>query len=223
MEVLRYLGLEEDYQPSPSTEPIEFLSRHLRILPQNQLLFFSTITTPQQRTTIPTIRNRRLTWAKEADALSFTSARRTWPTLWKGPSGRFAEEDARNDERDWVDRSFFKHVGKLGQLLGDYEEEREAERIRAQRREHAAASFVPEEDDSDSEEEDDADEEPDSSLAEPESESEMKVQFERAIQERFIYGLLSNIDYDSVDWDDSLDSENDRDEEEKWFDEEEEG
>jgi hypothetical protein len=91
-------------------------------------------------------------------------------------------------EREWVMNDGFlkgstKHVGKLGVLLGEYEEEREAERVRALRRERAAeAAFVPEED-SDSEDEDMA-------YAEEEKPEEAKGSFERLVREQFIYGLL---------------------------------
>lgn len=37
-----------------------------------------------------------------------------------------------------------------------------------------------------------------------------------------MYGTLQNIDYDKVDWDERWDVDNDRDAEERWFDEEEE-
>ena len=50
-----------------------------------------------------------------------------------------------------------KHIGKLGSLLGDYEEEREAERVRTMRRERARemereSDLIPEEDDDSDEE-----------------------------------------------------------------------
>jgi hypothetical protein len=126
------------------------------------------------------------------------------------------------DERDWVQSSFLegfmKHVGKLGSLLGDYEEEREAERVRVLRRERAAeTAFVPEED-SDSDDEEDDPVIPTDEEMKPE---EAKAAFERLVRERFIYGLLDSIDYDAVDWDDQLDSEDDREAEERWFDDDE--
>ncbi|KAF7352634.1 DUF2052 domain-containing protein [Mycena venus] len=101
---------------------------------------------------------------------------------------------------------------------GGYEEEREAERFRTLRRERAEAEFVPEE-------ESDSD---DDNVSGPSSMVQMidedaKTSFERLIRERFIYGLLENIDYDKVDWDENLDADDDREAEERWFDEEEEG
>jgi len=128
------------------------------------------------------------------------------------------------DERDWVQNGFLegamKHVGKLGTLLGDYEEEREAERVRILRRERAAeVAFVPEED-SDSEDEEMEEDESITPVDEEMKPEEAKASFERLVRERFIYGLLDSIDYDAVDWDDQLDSEDDREAEERWFDDE---
>jgi len=111
-----------------------------------------------------------------------------------------------------------QHVGKLGRLLGDYEEEREAERFRIQRRQQAAAeSFVPEEDeDSDNEDLPPVQEE------EPESEQQSRATFERLVKEKFIYGLLESDLYNQVDWDDVWDGETDREAEDRWFDQEDE-
>lgn len=96
------------------------------------------------------------------------------------------------DEKAWVQSSFLEgseiYVGKLGSLLGDYEEEREAERIRILRECAAETGFVPEED-SDS----DSDRENASSLAPADEEKkpeEAKAAFERLVREQFIYGLL---------------------------------
>lgn len=96
------------------------------------------------------------------------------------------------DERDWVQSNFLagfmKHIGKLGSLLGDYEEEREAERVRVLRRERAAeTAFVPEED-SDSDDEDGPSIPTDE--AEETNPEEAKAMFERLVREQFIYGLL---------------------------------
>ncbi|KAK7695742.1 hypothetical protein QCA50_000378 [Cerrena zonata] len=221
--ILSYLGLPTDYEPSPADNPIGFLSEQLRYLPPNILSQFSSITTPKQRTNIPTIRNRRLRYTESnPPELSFTAAKSTWPTLWKGrePRGR----DEAKEEQEWAKTSFLegkeKHVGKLGTLLSIYEEEREAERVRSIRRHEAEiAESLPEEDsDSDSEESElesdvqEADENP----------AVAQVSFLRGIRERFIYGLLDSIDYDNVDWDERWDAGNDRDEEERWFDDEEE-
>ena len=120
-------------------------------------------------------------------------AQSQWPALWEGRELEKRGAQEGREEREWVERmghdGFLKgpggggHVGKLGGLLGEYEEERGAERVRMLRRERAArAAFVPEED-SDSDEEDMGKEE-------EEKPEEAKVLFERLVKEHFIYGLL---------------------------------
>jgi hypothetical protein len=110
--------------------------------------------------------------------------------LWEGRERRGVEEG--REEREWAEGDGFlrgseKHVGKLGELLGEYEEEREAERVRMMRRERMAEEvFLPEED-SDSDE--------DIKMDEDGGEDEVKEQdakelFERVVREWFIYGLL---------------------------------
>ncbi|PCH41512.1 hypothetical protein WOLCODRAFT_131970 [Wolfiporia cocos MD-104 SS10] len=218
--ILSYLGLPNDYTPSPDAQPIEFLSRHLRQLPPHLLSHFSSTTTPKQRSVIPAIRNRRLRYAdSNPPQLRLSAAKATWPTLWPGrePPGREQGED----ERAWAEKFFMgslkPHVGKLGMLLGGYEEERESERVRSIRRAQAEAlESLPEEDESSDE---DGEEQP---LEEEESPEDVQSWFIRRIREQFIYGLLESTDYDKVDWDDTWDTDNDRDAEERWFDDEEE-
>lgn len=230
---LKYLGLPDDYTPSPDTDPIAFLNQFLFQLPPHLLLHFSYITTPKQRTVIAPIRNRRLHYAnKNPPELGFDSGRNTWPDLWQGRERSGVQEG--NEERVWAQHDFLlgnkQHVGKLANLLANYEEEREAERMRTIRRNRAPVEddFVPEED-SDSEEEVPA--------SDNETEQETQESFKRLIRERFIYGLLDvgreqkpnslllivlqNIDYDKADWDESLGVQNDREEEERWFESEE--
>jgi len=220
---LKYLGLPPDFEPSPQTAPIEFLSSQLRYLPPHLLHLFSTSTTPKQRTAIPAIRNRRLSYINSnPPELSFSVAISTWPTLWRGRDS--AGKERGQDEQKWADQQFLgdnkKHVGKLGSLLGAYEEEREAERTRAIRREERElAEFVPEEDD-DSDDEDGSESERDIA-AEAESPEEARRSFELVIKERIIYGLLDHFDYDRVDWDERWDPVHDMDED-RWFDDEEE-
>lgn len=83
----------------------------------------------------------------------------------------------------WVREEFLKgkekHVGKLASLLGDYEEEREAERVRAVYRELAETTTAPEEEETESED-----------TGEEESEEQKRRSFECIIRERFIHGLL---------------------------------
>ena len=92
------------------------------------------------------------------------------------------------DEKHWAQSGGFmdgskKHVGKLGTLLGKYEEEREAERIRAVRA--AEREFIPEED---SDSDGDMDDFPvNEEELKPE---EARVSFKRLVREQFIYGLL---------------------------------
>ncbi|KAJ3975160.1 hypothetical protein EV361DRAFT_890243 [Lentinula raphanica] len=223
--ILTYLGLEKDgsYSPSPSERPIEFLIKHINHLPPHLLLKFSSITSPKERTAVHVIRNRRLKYIDtQPTELSFTSARHTWPTVWPGRERRGIEEG--NDEEQWAQSGFMEgstqFVKKIGSLLREYEEEREAERVRDIRRAQLAAEesqFIPEEDE-DSEDE----ERVELNTLGVEDEEDIKVEFERRIRERFIYGLLDKIDYDRVDWDESLDTDNDREIEERWFDDEEE-
>jgi len=187
---LKYLGLPEDYSPAPDTDPIAFLNLHLAQLPPNISQLFSFITTHKQRTSLVSIRNRRLRYVNSCPPeLRFVNARNTWPELWQGRERRGVEQG--NEEREWAKDNFLEgaqqHVGKLGSLLGGYEEEREAERVRNLR--HAKMiddddDFVPEED-TDGE----SDDEP-ANTHEPETDEEAKGLFERRIRERFIYGLL---------------------------------
>jgi hypothetical protein len=194
---LAYLGLPADYDPSPSTSPVEFLSRHLHSLPPHILCAeFSTRMTPKQRTTLSGVRNRRLKYTQSRPpALAYDEARATWPLLWRGAHDRAGgvQRRAADDERRWVDAEFIggwkPHVRKLGELLAGYEEERSWEHAAAVRRQQRTEEeFVPEED-SDSEEEDEQVEQPPVD-EEPETLEQSKEAFERLVAERFIYGLL---------------------------------
>lgn len=232
--LLSYLGLPDNYEPSPETSTIAFLTKHMTELPPHLLKHFDHLTSAKERTTIPTIRNRRLKYtAQKPSSLEFTTAKRRWPNLWQGKELHGAKE-----EKEWVEKDFIggsrKHVGKLGDLLGGYEEQREAERIRNLKR-RQLETVIPEEDDS-SESEDDYAE---GAQIEEDSQDEVKASFERLIRERLIYGLLEAssssclspypsykgslqpFEYDEVDWDDSLDSEGEREAEQRWFDEDE--
>jgi hypothetical protein len=181
---LRYLGLPLDYVPSPDTDTVAFLSKYLSHLPPHILAQFGNITTAKQRTMVPTIRNRRLKYTSTMPTeLSFHVAQKKWPHMWKGRERAGLDEG--RDEKEWANHEFLsgqhQHIGKLGNLLGEYEEEREAERTRTLRRAHAPVDeFVPEEDESD--------EEP--ATSEEVAEEEAIASFERLVRERFIYGLL---------------------------------
>ncbi|TFY83057.1 hypothetical protein EWM64_g955 [Hericium alpestre] len=220
--ILSYLALPPNYTPSPADAPIDFLERHLYQLAPEILRRFSSITTPRQRAVLAAVRNRRFRFVNaDPKELSLTFAKRQWPELWEGRERRGQVEG--QEEKDWAEKEFLgggvkSHVGKLGSLLGGYEEEREAERIRSVRREQAMHDeFIPEEDDESDEEEDESAPVP----PEPESLEEIQGVFLRRIRERFIYGLLSTDLYDSVDWDDTWDGNN-QDDEDRWFAEEEE-
>jgi hypothetical protein len=184
--VLKYLGLPDDYEPCPQKTTIPFLVKYVSQLPPHLLEHFGYITTPRDRTAVTTIRNRRLKYASSnPPELRFASASRRWPHLWQGRERPGVEEAT--EERAWANNDFLqgstKHVGKLGGLLGEYEEEREAERVRVLRREGAVVNdFVPEEDDSSDEDAND--------IAMEEPLEEARASFERQMRERFVYGLL---------------------------------
>lgn len=186
---VKYLGLPPDSHPNPQFDPIPFLSQNIRNIPTNLLYSFSESTTPKERTSIPIVRNRRFKYTESnPPELRFDSAKSSWPTLWQGTERRGQAEG--QDEKKWVENEFLggsvkQHVGKLGSLLGNYEEEREAQRFRVQRREQFD-SFVPEED----EESDDEEIVRLPTQEEPESPEQVRASFERLIREKFIYGLL---------------------------------
>ncbi|KIO31112.1 hypothetical protein M407DRAFT_19989 [Tulasnella calospora MUT 4182] len=248
--ILKYLSLPADHKPSPRDEPLEFLRDHLIQLPLELLRPFSTITTPRQRTQLLRIRNRRTTYACSAEgrkALSWVEARKEDSLAYEafmisstGTQGmplaqdptdperayRKGEEEG-GEERKWVESSFMDgakgHIGegKLAALLGQFEEEREAERLRDMRREIREREQAQRE--SEPEEEEEEEEEGEESPTNPiyDSPGDARSSFERVIRDKFIDGLLEWMDYDTVDWDDRWDDDG-RDDEDKWFDEEEE-
>lgn len=226
MDLLKYLGLPSDYQPNPESDPIHFLSQNIRTIPKQFAPAFSKSTTPKQRTIIPVIRNRRTKFTQSNPSeLSFESAKRSWPLLWSGSPSESAPHRGhaeRLEEKDWADREFLggakQHVGKLGMLLGEYEQERAAERLRMERRRgEAEEPFIPEEDEDTTDEEDPAPPSP-----EEESPQETRLTFERSVGEKFIYGLLDSDLYATVDWDDRWDEDVSNDDQDRWFDDEEE-
>ena len=184
--VLKYLGLPETYEPSPVTAPLAFLQGNIRVLPSHLLVVFSDLIPPQRRSTIPTIRNRRLNYLSSNPAeFKLAAAKGRWPTLWKG-RGRPGQERG-TEEKEWAEKEFMAgrgQVGKLGSLLRDYEEEREGERVRGLRREQAEQEAIVEE------EEDSEDDEPDPDVPEEETVEEAQDTFLRLVKERFIYGIL---------------------------------
>jgi hypothetical protein len=122
-------------------------------------------------------------------------AQSTEQTTGKDNPLRTIPAEVRQDERHWAEHEFLggqkQQVGKLGNLLGDYAEEREAEKLRMERREQAireADEFVPEEE-SESDEDDDAMDISPSQNEETNPFTERSY-FERLIREKYIYGLL---------------------------------
>ena len=188
--VLTYLGLPEDYVPSPTTAPVAFLTKHLRELPSHILHRFSAITTPQQRTAVVLIRNRRFNFTQSnPPELSLSVARRQWPQLWEGtePIGHEEARQEAREERMWAESSFLgggdhAFVGKLGTLLGGYEEERHLEHGRQTRRGRRDL-LVPEEDES-------SEDGSRPATPEPVPVQDLQASFLRRVRERFIYGRL---------------------------------
>jgi hypothetical protein len=183
--VLTYLGLPLDYDPSPATAPVAFLTKHIRHLPSHILHWFSAITTPRQRTAVVLIRNRRFNFTQSnPPVFNFSMAKRQWPRIWEGTE-RIGREEAR-EEKEWVETTFLggdrqTFVGNLGTLLGGYEEERHLEHERQTRRSRHHAS-IPEEHDEIS------DDGPQHGTPEPVQ--DMQESFLRRIRELFIYGHL---------------------------------
>jgi len=214
--ILSYLQLPPDYSPSPTTAPIPFLTKHIHQLPSHLLQLFSATTTPQHRTAVLVIRNRRSNFAlSDPPTLRVFPARQRWPELWEAP-GEIGHEQ-RREEKEWAETAFLggerkPFVGKLGALLGEYEEARQMERARLARRAHQEV-FVPEEDESTGSDDDQGSLEPEVQ----ESTQAVQESFLRRVRERFIYGQLEWDFYDKLDWDDSWDRQ-DRDAEDRWFD-----
>jgi hypothetical protein len=221
--LLKYLRLPENYEPSPSKEPLQFLKLHISVLPQYLLQSFSKPLTPRQRTSIPLIKNRRTNYVlqRHPQELKWDRGRVLEPLLWENMNaGRVATAsapprpgvEAGVQEREWAERHFVGYhsapsrsgsdgernaqkgyVGRLGELLAEYEEEREAERLRMLRRERIAASAsereTEEEFDTDSSD-DEITRDPLSAVLEAESTEEVQSSFERVLRERFIDGFL---------------------------------
>jgi hypothetical protein len=205
--ILKYLSLDIDYTPSPSQDPIEFLKRHMSQLPPHLLVLFSAHpqATPRARASIPVIRNRRCTYAAEgpkaldpdvlsrvdADVWDLVNEERPQGHMTKRPTVEQDEDAA--DERAWADEEFQGgmrgHVGKIGELLAELEEERTRERQRAVRRQATAARTQREETEEEEEESSDEEEERQGSIERQPDASDNDLR--KIIRERFISGLLS--------------------------------
>ncbi|KAH8830430.1 hypothetical protein DL96DRAFT_1707255 [Flagelloscypha sp. PMI_526] len=218
--IARYTGLDVS---EIQEDTVACLRSYLHILPESLLAqTFAQLLSPRRRSVVPAIRNRRLAYTNtNPSEFIFSNAKTRWPALWRGserPGVQQAEDEHQWAKDEFMDQNTSMKVGKLPQLLRDFEEERQAERIRAIRRERAAADqFVPEEDsdsDLDSEEEE-------GSLIkmslDSEQNEESETDFEQRIKQLFIYGLLDNANYDTVDWSDAWDVDRDKEKEEDWF------
>jgi len=186
--------------------PLHFLATHIGALPPNLAAYFGPVVTPQARSGIPTIRNRRLQWALAGPpALSAYSARDRHPLLYERivgnevelpsrPPGAAAEdaEDAWGQNRA-VLGGRAQH-GNLGALLQSFEDEREGERRRDRKREERLReNEVTEEYDSESEDDNDEADRPqdDGGQVGPDEDlsgKERMEAFERLVREKWIDG-----------------------------------
>jgi hypothetical protein len=200
--VLKYLQLPEDYQPSPSAHPLKFLSIHLRELPSELLRSFDAFVTPKQRSTLPVIRNRRLTFlGSNPDTFTLPAAKSQWHLLYPIRQRHGIRQGL--EEKAWAENDFLgggaQHVGKLGNLLREHEEDREIEKSREQRLQQSASLREAEEAVEEFEEEFDSDDEPSTSTSgKSDTAEEMQHEFLRLIRERFIYGLLEVLSHPVV-------------------------
>ena len=201
--ILKYLDLPPSYSPSPSSDPKSFLEAHIHQLPPNLLARFATALDIHERSSLPVIRNRRTQYLQSAPTeYTFEGARKRFPDLWESialASGdstprvdiRAAAREGAEDEKRWAEREFLGgmqgKVGKLGPLLGGYEEARVANREREKRSEHT--QLRERETETEEEFEESSDEEPDSPPG-PEDLAQARDTFTRLVKERFIYGLL---------------------------------
>lgn len=202
--ILKYLDLPLSYSPSPSSDPKSFLEVHIHQLPPNLLARFASALDIHERSSLPVIRNRRTQYVQSAPGeYTFEGARKRFPDLWesialaRGHSapwvdvGATAREGA-EDEKHWAEREFLGgmrgQVGKLGTLLGRYEEERVAVQERQNRRERTVLREI--EKGTEEEFEESSDEEELDSPPGPEDLAQARETFTRLVKERFIYGLL---------------------------------
>ena len=202
--ILKYLDLPPSYSPSPSRDPRSFLEAHIHQLPPNLLTLFTSALNIHERSSLPVIRNRRTQYLQSAPGeYTFEGARKRFPDLWESialasgdPAPRVdvravAREDA-HDEKLWAEREFLGgargQVGRLGTLLGGYEEERVAEQEREKRRERVKLREIERE--TEEEVEETSDEEELDSPPSTEDLAQARESFTRLVKERFIYGLL---------------------------------
>lgn len=190
--------------PSP---PLPFLAQHIDALPPNLAVLFGKVLSPQARSKIPTIRNRRLEWALAGPvALSAYSARDRHPLLYErivgggvAPPARPAAQAAADDaEDDWgQNRAVLggrAQHGNLGALLQAFEDEREGERRHDRKREERQRENEETEEfdsESDEDDEDDGPAPDDGGQVGPDEElsgAERLLVFERLVREKWIDG-----------------------------------
>ncbi|OXG17843.1 hypothetical protein C366_03243 [Cryptococcus neoformans Tu401-1] len=225
--ILFYLQLPpSDLLPLP---PLQFLQAYLHLLPPSLLEPF-TIIPPKARTSIPSIKRRRLIHSTTHPSfLTASQGRLRWPLLWERMGGDpFAPvSESAEEEAAWAESSFMKgtagnqQVRKLGGFLRLMEEEREAEEVRAAKRMERRLDQEGEE----FEEESDEEEERIGASQWPqvaEDQQEVELAFEKRLLELFLDGL-DTIDYSPIDFVDPPggDPIAQRDAEDKYFDDEE--
>ncbi|OXG42047.1 hypothetical protein C359_02633 [Cryptococcus neoformans Bt120] len=225
--ILFYLQLPpSDLLPLP---PLQFLQAYLHLLPPSLLEPFAIIP-PKARTSIPSIKRRRLIHSTTHPSfLTASQGRLRWPLLWERMGGDpFAPvSESAEEEAAWAESSFMKgtagnqQVRKLGGFLRLMEEEREAEEVRAAKRMERRLDQEGEE----FEEESDEEEERIGASQWPqvaEDQQEVELAFEKRLLELFLDGL-DTIDYSPIDFVDPPggDPIAQRDAEDKYFDDEE--
>ncbi|WWD22169.1 hypothetical protein CI109_106659 [Kwoniella shandongensis] len=234
--ILSYLDLPPSSTlPSP---PFQFLTQYLPLLPSSLLEPFEPIP-PSDRTSIPTIKQRRLIHATASPRprfLSSSEGRLRWPLLWERMGGDPFPPPSHGveEEENWVQKGFMKdvpietsqQVKKLGGFLRGLEEEREMEGVRERKRMERRLDNVGEEFDEESDEEEEP--MPDGTNGVPErpevaeDQEEVKRLFEKKLLELFLDGL-DTIDYTPIDFNDPPEGDPIaiRDAEDRYFDDEE--
>ncbi|ODO09014.1 hypothetical protein I350_02610 [Cryptococcus amylolentus CBS 6273] len=206
-QILSYLQLPaSETLPSP---PLEFLTKYIQNLPSSLLEPFSFIS-PKERTSIPTIKRRRLIYSTTSpSSLSSAQGRLRWPLLWERLGGDPFAETSQNaeDEAAWANSSFMQgtvgnqQVKKLGGFLRLMEEDREAEDVRAAKRMERRLDQVGEEFEEESDDEEDEANGGEPRVEVAEDQEEVERVFERRLLELFLDGL-DTLDYSPIDFED---------------------
>ncbi|ORX34491.1 hypothetical protein BD324DRAFT_683437 [Kockovaella imperatae] len=223
--ILTYLDLPQS--AGLPLAPLNFLRAHLAQLPYELALPFAKITTPRQRSSIKSIKSRRLIYASsEPKPLELTAerGRLRWPLLWERMGGSSLPPPSVNvdEEESWVEQNFLpgrenaQHVKKLGGFLRSLEEEREMMEVVAARRVERRLDDVGEEFDEESDEEEGTTNAPGiSSVPGPnantmvppgivvqinqQEQEDVRRAFEKHLTELFVDGL-DTVDYTRIDF-----------------------